>query len=157
MWIFGFWYLRFELFWSVAFFGWICCEIARNRFDSHLLWILKHFFDFLKRFCVRVWAFGSNSLSLLQVHIVLDSVVVFIEMRWSLSVTCVCDWRFEPFLLILGSESLLVSWYCFFSSSLIRILRTSSPFLLLLFWFESCDRTCSALPPVACSCSNCRC
>jgi len=80
--------------------------------------------------------------------------MVFIEMRWSLSVTCVCDWRFEPFPLILGYESLLVSWYCFFSSSLIRILRSSSPSLLL--FKPLCDRAWACYLWVVSSRLNCR-
>ena len=42
---------------------------------------------------------------------------LFSKMRWSLSVTCVLDWRLEPFLLILGSESFLVSLFHSFLSS----------------------------------------
>jgi len=97
-------------------FGWNRGENVRIRFDSHSLWILKRFFDFQTIFFVLGLGFWIGPFELAMDSLRSGYVMILSEMRWSLSVTCVLDWRFEPFLLILVSDSFLVRWFHSFLS-----------------------------------------
>ncbi len=130
MWILEFRLCRFEPFGFFVF----SAEIVVKLWEFDSIHIHCGFWNVSLIFEQNFWlglGFGSNGSDSLRIHVALNSVVIFNEVWWSSSVTCVLVRRFGPFLWILGSEFPLVIRFHPFLSSL-----DPDPVRILLLFFS---------------------